>query len=341
MVRFTNINTIAISTWLFQVLKRFYLGDLAECSKVSFFLTKLLSVPEFIEFLRLNKVMVGIAELCNAFSCRNKLLDQRFHRYRIYMEEARRISEAFEINDIRFVVIKTISTFPKDVADIDILVDSKNRKLAEETLSKIGYRKRKIGLEQNLWSIIRDDVVDVELHTSVAASGFKYYPSEMLFENAIELNGVRIPSRLDSVVLTAAHSVIKDLYITLADLLDFYLALVKNKITAERVIEYAKTLGLATPVQLYLFVIERIYEGKSTLALQQNPLLIIDQNTVPARPGITAIVYSYSELLVHKLKLQGAHATLTELTTLFQSKGLDALIHYLARSKPPIKQFWE
>jgi len=91
------------------------------------------------------------------------------------------------------VVIKTISSFPKDVSDIDLLIASKeDLEKASRIMRKVGYYLAKPGLEQDLWRrIVNGVVVDVEIHTSIAAADYEYYPKKLVFERAVLLDGVK------------------------------------------------------------------------------------------------------------------------------------------------------
>lgn len=336
------VDSTILGKWLFHVFNDFYMGKCSKCSKNVYIISKLISNHEFIEYARLNKILVAMSELCSAYNCKNMLLQQRSYRYRIYLDEITRISKLFEINNINYVIIKTLSTFPRDIADIDILLnDEDDLKRANYILSKIGYKRRKIGLEQDLWSVMRNGVVvDVELHTSVAAAEYEYFPKEVLIKNARKVNGIRIPSILDDLVLTSAHSVLKDLYITLADLLNFYLTLKKNKLEPVQIVKYAENLGLATPVKLYLSVLAWLTEPTS---LDSNIKLLtqIRYDLIPLRPQIYFVIYSYLENTLYKLKNKSILSTLKELASLPQGRGIDALINYLSGSKPPIKRLDE
>lgn len=341
-MRISNIieNTV-LGPWLFHVFKEFYTNKCNMCFNYVNILSKLINIYEFIEYARLNKILVALAELCNTYNCTNTLLQQRKYRYAIYQSEIKHIAKAFEDNGINYVIIKTILPFPKDIADIDILVDQEeDLKRARYVLSNLGYKRRKEGLEQDLWSTVRNNIiVDVELHTSVAAAEYEYIPKKLLINNAIKINGVRLPSLLDELVLTAAHSVLKDIYITLADILSFYLSLKGNKINSHDVVKYAENIGLTTPIRLYLSLLEWL--NQVSLRTNLNFIIQVNPNSTPLRPHIHIVAYSYFENTLYKLKNNGILRTLRELTSLPQGKGIDTLIRYLAGAKPPVKKLDE
>ena len=334
--------------WLFRALKDFYLQNKYNNNPVVLpLLVRMLESD--IEFLKLNKLLVGIAELCCSLSYRSDILDQRLRRYRVYLEEARRLSRVMVSHGIKFVFFKTVTVFPKDIADLDVLVfNREDLESAEKALTEIGYRKRKKALEQHLWSLSRNGViVDVELHTSVAAAGYEYYPKSILFRNVVELDGIKTTSPLDSLMLTVAHSVVKDLYITLADMLDFTLTINKYNINFNVLIRHAKSLGLHIPLLLYMFLLnefdEEMHEKLSLVncSFWWKLFTIINYEKVPLRPGINTLIPSYLMMTLSKLRYKPPSIVLSEVLSLPRSKGLDNIVYYIVGAKPLVKKFSE
>ncbi|MEM2049798.1 MAG: nucleotidyltransferase family protein [Thermoproteota archaeon] len=300
-----------------------------------------------IEFFRLNKLLVGLAELCSSLSYRSDILDQRLRRYQVYCEEAKRISYAMDSGNIRFAFIKTITIFPKDIADLDILIlDMDDLKNSERVLAEAGYEKRKKGLEQHLWSLSRDGViVDVELHTSVAAAGYEYYPKHIIFKNIVDLNGIKTTSPLDSLILSVAHSVVKDLYITLADILDFTLTLNRYKVNLDLLTHYAKDLGLLIPLILYLSLLETfdddMRENLANYGSMRKFFTAMNYGKMPLRPRIYTLILSYLEMTLGKLQYEPPSTILSEILSLPRGKGVDGLLYYMTGAKPPVKKLSE
>jgi len=343
-----SINVRDKYRWLFRVLKEFYLQN--KYSNNQAVLPLLIKILESdIEFLRLNKLLVGLAELCCSLSYKSNVLDQRLRRYRIYFEEARRISRAMASHDIRFVFFKTVTVFPKDIADLDILVLSReDLESAEKVLTKIGYRKRREALEQHLWSLsLNGVIVDVELHASVAAASYEYYPKSVIFRNVVELDGIKTTSPLDSLMLTVAHSIVKDLYITLADILDFALTIDKYDIKFNVLIQHARNWGLLTPLLLYMSLLSEFDEevhkrlGSVNYSFRQRVFTAINYEKTPLRPGINTLIPSYFMMTLNKLRYESLSSVLSEVLSLLQSKGLDNLIYYIVGAKPLVKKFSE
>ncbi|MEM1660990.1 MAG: nucleotidyltransferase family protein [Candidatus Bathyarchaeia archaeon] len=302
------------------------------------------------EFFRYNKLLVALADLCRLPSCNMGILNQRLHRYKIYHEEIKRISRAMISEGVNFVFIKTITVFPKDLADIDILVYGKDDlTIVENILKNFGYSKRKKSQEQHLWSLRRNNViVDVELHTTIAAAGYEYYPKDLIFRNPVELDDVKIPSPLNSILLNIAHCVVKDLYVTLADLLDFYLTMSKYDIDSNQLIRFAKDIGLSIPMYLFLYLIEvfneESYEKINHLtqySFLRRIFVSTDWTRMPLRPSIITLILSYFEITAIKLKYKPLIKVLRELLSLPQGKGIDTLLYYIIGRKPLVKKFSE
>jgi len=250
---------------------------------------------------------------------------------------------------IKFVFFKTVTVFPKDISDLDVLVFNEEAlKGAEKILTEIGYRKRRKSQEQHLWSLsLSGVIVDIELHTSVAAAGYEYYPKSVIFRNVVEVDGIKTTSPLDSLMLTAAHSVVKDLYITLADILDFTLTIDKYNIDFDMLIQHARDLGLLTPLFLYMFLLSEFDEGERkrlslvNCSFWRKLFTVINYGKVPLRPGINTLIPSYLEMTLSKLRYKPLSDVLSEVLSLPQGKGLDNLIYYLVGAKPLVKKFSE
>ncbi|MEM2294223.1 MAG: nucleotidyltransferase family protein [Nitrososphaerota archaeon] len=343
-----NLSAYEKSRWLFKILRDFYMFNKHMDKAIIHLLLKMLK--QDIEFFRYNKLLVALADLCHSLSCNVDILNQRLHRHKVYYEEIKRISYAMTLEDVEFLFIKTVTVFPKDIADIDILVYAGDDLIvAERVLKNIGYVKRKKSQEQHLWSLHRNNViVDVELHTGVAAAGYEYYPKDLLFRNAIELNGVKIPSPIDSILLNIAHSVVKDLYITLADLLDFSLTINRYEVDLNQLIRLAKDLGLSTPLFLFFHLIkvfnresyERFNHSMRCDSLRRI-FTVTDCTKAPIRPAINTLISSYFEMTVNKLKYKPLLTVLHEILSLPLGKGMDTLLYYIIGAKPLVKKFSE
>jgi len=331
------------SIFLYSSIKRFYLGECPKNEKV--YRMMILMIERDIDFLRYNKALVAVGELLNkCYSYTNDILNHRIHRYRMYYESAIDIFHHFNNENIRAICIKTFDIAPKDVADIDIILyGRKDLENAERVLSKLGYRKRKSGSEQHLWTTIRDGViVDIELHSNVAAAGYIYYPKDILFKRAKKQDDIIVPSPIDSILLLVAHAILKDFYATLMDLLNFELTLIKHSIDLKTLKYEAKSLGLEIPLKaflhmLYPFSANYIYDDHIISRI----LTFKKIQGYPVRPYLHTVLLSYIYLTIEKLKKEPLRSVLAQITSLPSGKGIDYFVRFMFFGKPPIKGFSE
>jgi phage-related holin len=298
-----------------------------------------------LEFLRLNKLVVALGLLMQkCHSVVNDLTLQRIRRYLIYVNEARNIYENLAYGGVDVVVIKTISSFPKDVSDIDLLIASKeDLEKASRIMRKVGYYLAKPGLEQDLWRrIVNGVVVDVEIHTNIAAANYEYYPKKLVFERAVLLNGVKVPSPVDSVLITASHMVMKDLYITLSDVLELEVVLKKYIGNEEVLIEEAKKLGLKVPLLSMLYYSSVINPRVShRLSTWQKVVSSATLRRYYARPIPSTIALSYFHSILSRVRRESLGKVLGEVVSLPRGKGIDAFVYYTMGYKPTVKCFEE
>jgi hypothetical protein len=298
-----------------------------------------------LEFLRLNKLVVALGLLMQkCYSDVNDLTLQRIRRYLIYVNEARKIYESLADGGVDAVVIKTIGSFPKDVSDIDLLIASReDLEKASRIMRKVGYRLAKPGLEQDLWRrVVNGVVVDVEIHTSIAAADYEYYPKKLVFERAVLLDGVKVPSPVDSVLITASHMVMKDLYITLSDVLELEVVLKKYIGSEEVLIEEARKLGLEVPLLSMLYYSSVINPRAShRISTWQKVVSSVTLRRYYARPMLSTIALSYFHSILSRARREPLGKVLGEVASLPRGKGVDAFVYYIMGFKPTVKHFEE
>lgn len=309
-----------------------------------------------LEFLKGHKIITTVAYIFNSCGYRpSEPLAFKLRRYNTYINEVRRVCEILDREGIEYIVIKTLGAIPRDIADIDLLLGSKEYKsIAEDLLRKAGYKQRKKGLEQDLWSIkVNDVIVDIELTTEIAAAGYVYYNKRIVLRNAIiNDNGVRVPHPVDHILIISSHNVMKDLYITLSNLLDIMITIEKNNIPVSRLCEYASSLGHTIPLLLHLKLLEHI-SGKSflrdsndlrssfikILARDASRQIMLERPYI--RPSVMAMVLSYFDNVNVKLKHEELENVIKQVLSLVRGKGINALVHYLMGLPPEYKGIWE
>jgi hypothetical protein len=298
-----------------------------------------------LEFLRLNKLVVALGLLMQkCYSEINDLTLQRIRRYLIYVNEARNIYENLADGGVDVVVIKTISSFPKDVSDIDLLIASKeDLEKTSRIMKKAGYYLVKPGLKQDLWRrVVNGVVVDVEIHTNITAADYEYYPKKLVFERAVLLDGVKMPSPVDSVLITASHMVMKDLYITLSDVLELEIVLKKYIGSEDVLIEEARKLGLEVPLLSMLYYSSVINPRVShRVSTWQKVVSSVTLLRYYARPMLSTIALSYFHSILSRVRRESLGRVLGEVASLPRGKGIDAFVYYIMGSKPTVKRFEE
>ncbi|MEM1510199.1 MAG: nucleotidyltransferase family protein [Thermofilaceae archaeon] len=325
--------------FIYNNLKDFYIKGYHKDEKVRDIMISILNSD--IELLRCNKLLVSLGEfLIKNYLYTNEILSQRVRRYEIYHQETYRIFQEFGERGVKALCIKTFTSIPKDIADIDILLyDDEDLKIAEKSLIEMGYKKRKKGLEQHLWTIIKNNVIiDIELHTNVAAASYIYYPKAVLFDRSEKLDTIVVPSPIDSILLLVAHAVMKDFFITLADLLDFEVTLKKHKIDFKRLNNEAASLGLTLPLQVFRYA-SSLFNPDDYKELDNilNFFSITKLNEFPLRPNMHTVLLSYLFMTTKKLKHESFRSVLSQIIHLPTGKGIDYFVKFAFGGKPPIK----
>jgi hypothetical protein len=327
---------------MYRILRDFFLHKICPNNKVKDFIYRLLK--DNLEFFRYNKLLVATGIMLEeCFSFNTKITDSRLKRFELYLSEARSIVEKSYNKSIKIVIFKTFTEFPKDIADIDVLLYScEELTNFENILKNMNYRRRKVGLEQNLWSKrINDTIIDLEVHTEIAAAEFKYYPKELVFKRALLKNGLILPSHIDTLLILASHSTIKDLYITLADLLNFAIVLYKSKINIRTLVNEASYLGLSLPVLLYIKILSLLGEDIGEWKEYLNNYIPFSYDGLVIRPSFYTTFLTYKDVFITKLKFEPLVEIIRQVLSLPRGKGLDALIKFALKEKPPVKSFDE
>jgi hypothetical protein len=207
----------------------------------------------------------------------------------------------------------------------------------------VGYHLAKPGLEQDLWRrIVNGVVVDVEIHTNIAAANYEYYPKKLVFERAVLLNGVKVPSPVDSVLITASHMVMKDLYITLSDVLELEVVLKKYIGNEEVLIEEARKLGLEVSLLSMLYYSSVINPRAShRISTWQKVVSSVTLRRYYARPMLSTIALSYFHSILSRARREPLGKVLGEVVSLPRGKGVDTFVYHIMGFKPTVKRFEE
>jgi len=279
--------------------------------------------PEIISIAKINKVLYQLG-----------LYDERIHRYDEWQELHRRraeqrqaiaeIATIAETRRIDLMIVKTFKPFDYVPDDIDVLVIDENtvEDLIQELMCR-GYRIRKVGTpEITLRRIANKTFVDIDIHDKLGAGFYEYIDKHYLWRRreTVEIDGARIakPNPVDELLITAAHAVLKELRIILADVLHVAISS-KNGVLREALMQSRK-VGLLKAL--------RFLERVSALALQMSKNEREIELKFPLNVPPHVIFMAYLENLKHRVEI-GGMKPLKELVKTPSSKGIGILLRYV------------
>jgi len=280
--------------------------------------------PEIVSIAKINKVLYQLG-----------LYDERIRRYDEWQELHRRRAEQrraiaeiaiiAESRRIDLMVVKTFKPFDYVPDDIDVLVidESAIGDLLQELMRR-GYYMRKIGTpEITLRRVVNRTFVDVDIHVKLGAGFYEYIDKYYLWRRReiVEVDGAKIakPNPVDELLIAAAHAVLKELRVLLADALHFIMAS-KNTILQEAR-EQARKVGISKTL--------RFLENISVITLQ---LSKDERRSIklefPLNVPPHVIFVAYLENLKHRVEIEGTKP-LNELVKTPSSKGIATLLRYV------------
>ncbi|MEM3739762.1 MAG: hypothetical protein QXP84_03105 [Candidatus Korarchaeum sp.] len=275
-----------------------------------------------IEIARINKVTYQLGYLFPNFQKNDRWLEI-FERRKAQLEELGRFNEVASDLGLRYVIIKTFR-FPGYVPDdIDVLIHPNSQHLIRKFVSiftnKHGYFLRSKGTtEITLRKIVGGTYVDFDVHLDLGAGPYVYLDARTIFENSylLGLENVNVPvvNKELELIICAAHAVMKEFELTLADLLTFlYLS---PSVEMIEILKVAESLGLKNALYIFWrlsqFLIRRIMLGKNTIAL-------------PYKIPIPFTIFSYIENLRYRMKVSGTRP-MREILIFPSAKGVKKII---------------
>ena len=292
-----------------------------------------------------NKVLTSLGKVLNeCCMIEDDLIEFRSARHDTYLNECKNLSMLLDMKGIKHAIIKTLRPFPADINDIDLIVKKEYKERTIKALKDNGYIPRKESIEQDLWTkVVNGIVVDVEIHTNIAISGFSYIESEFIFNNIRHENGIFVLDRNLEVILEAAHSVIKDLEIRLSDIINtvMYLDRYEPFIDPERVINLSRHIGLTIPL-FYTINVASLFNYKINFINDYNsyPLLVFRRTlSMPLKPDIMVLFMALVEKTIAKTRILGIRKTLKQLYSITKSRGTDAIVTYFMNRSVTKKVF--
>ncbi|MCR8487715.1 MAG: hypothetical protein QXT86_12895 [Archaeoglobaceae archaeon] len=248
-----------------------------------------------------NKVLYQLGKLFPEIQKSDEWIEISKRRH-AQVEELIKFNEIANEVGLKYAVVKTFR-FPGYVPDdIDILVHPDSRHLICDFISllieRYGYFFRSRGTtEMTIRKKLCGTYVDFDIHTNLAAGPYIYLDARFVFENliTIKLRQENIPTVQQKLefVICAAHSIMKEFELTLADVLTFlYLYSPTNE---TEILGTAKQVGLTNAVssfcRLSQIIAKNLSRGKTT--------------NLPYRIPIYFILHAYVENVSYRAKFYG------------------------------------
>jgi len=274
-----------------------------------------------VKIARANKVLYQLGELFPEVQKSSEWLEVSKRRV-AQMEELMRFNEAANEVGLRYVVVKTFR-FPGYVPDdIDILVHPNSRHLIWDLISilinrYVYFLRSKGTTEVTIRKPVHETYVDFDVHADLGAGPYVYLDAWVVFENSvsIELRGESIPAvnQKFEFIICAAHAIMKEFELTLADILTFLH--LYTSIKEAEILKVAKNTGLKNAThafwRLSQSLAEDIFLGKNITMPYRIPLYL----TIPA----------YIENAACRMRFSG-FKPLKDLLSFPRAKGIKKLI---------------
>jgi len=224
---------------------------------------------------------------------------------------------------VDLMIVKTIKPFEYVPDDVDVLII--NEEDVEILVSKLltkGYFLRKKGTpEVTLQKVVGNAFVDIDIHHKMGAGYYEYIDKHYLWRRReyVVIDAVKVakPNVVDEVLITSSHAVMKELVITIADILHVFFL---DKATIEEAMKQSKRIGLATAFGFLSKVASTTIS--SALRSREQKLFKYPLHVPPYM-----VFSAYIENLEYRLKTCGV-TPLVELMKAPSSKGIAALLRY-------------
>ncbi|MEM2704258.1 MAG: nucleotidyltransferase family protein [Candidatus Bathyarchaeia archaeon] len=301
--------------------REYYISALSNKLLYTFFAR--VQKEHIIEIAKVNKVLYQLGNLFPEVQKSGEWLEVSKRR-NVQIKELIRFNEAANDVGLKYIVVKTFR-FPEYVPDdIDILVHPDSRHLIWDLISILvernGYFLRNKGTtEVTVRKNMHETYVDLDLHADLGAGPYVYLDAQVVFENStsIRLRGETIPTvnQKFEFIICAAHAVMKEFELTLADVLTFLY--ICSSIKMAEVLKTAEDVGLTNATcafwRLSQFLIERT---------------LLRENIIPPyRIPLHFTLLAYVENIVYRMKF-GYLKPFKELFSFPSSKGIKKLVAY-------------
>ena len=293
-----------------------------------------------VKFLKENKILYEIGFKEPRIKRNNEWWKDHIRR----TEQLKAIKEVTLLSEklgIDILIVKTFKPFNYAPDDIDVLLIDSNalEDLINIMTNEYDYFVRKVGTpEVTLRRIVNNTFVDVDIHTKMGAGPYEYIDKHYLWKRRKKLNfdkfSINIPNPIDELIITAAHSVMKELQVLLADLL--HLVNFTKHYNVKNAIRTAKKLGLTIPLYILITLVEKITKSetiKERPYKKKNPnrdfiRILSNPKTFPCKVHPLLIGLAYKENIKHRIRNHGIKA-IKELSRIASSKGTGILMRYI------------
>ena len=282
---------------------------------------------DLIDFAKVNKVLF----LLGHYNDRIRKTNEWVMLNRRYREQLRSIVDVIDLAErlgIDILIVKTLKPFRYAPDDIDILViEESNLYMFLNHLRKQGYIVHKKGTpEVTLRKIINNIIIDLDIHAKMGAGPYEYIDRHYLWRRRIYKNiynrKIPVPNEVDELLITAAHAIMKEFMILLADVIH---VLSLNKLIIKEAKKQSAIIGLSQAL-------------RSLLTLSYNSIKYflhcgyldkhIQYLNFPVKVPLQTIISSYRENFMFRLRTQRLKP-ISELIRMPTLKGTSTLLRYI------------
>ena len=273
-------------------------------------------------YMKANKVLYQIGLYDERVRKTNAWLKLR-RRFHEHVKAIIELSEIAQELGLKVLVVKTLKPFNYIPDDIDILVIDDALHILVKALIERGYFIRKRGTpEVTLRRVVNGVYVDLDIHVAMGAGPYIYIDKHYLWRRRTyrELYGVKIatPNDIDELIITAAHAVLKEFKVILADV---FHVLAVDRVVINTAKAIARYIGLSKSLE---FLVNLATKTLIDTFSHRNDA----ETTYPLKVPFTVVLDAYIENLRYRIRLQRLRP-LEEIVKAPSSKGIKILLEYL------------
>lgn len=234
----------------------------------------------------------------------------------VFNEELAAITGLLEERGVRWILIKSVRSFPREIRDLDILVFDDSVPQLTEVLRQIGYAVsekwsgNKMGLKAYRKSANSIRVpVSIDVHSRLGYEGLTFADEEDIWgsRGKWDCNGVAvpIPAPQHQLLAMTLNSFFGDGGLRLSDVFEA-ISLMKQRVDLVEVFKHASKYGWTRPVQA---VLSSCFIASQSLGLYSNEREIPSQMSptrLPSYFGLGTLTVGLLEKGLHDLSAGGS-----------------------------------